>query len=509
MSRSAVRSMPSASWAFVLAVLALLAVRAMHLTGPLDDPHSWRQCDTVWMSRTFARHGIDVLHPQVCWLGGHRTLIFELPLVEAITALLERAFGIADVWDRLVGLAFYLVATVYFHRIVRAVTGPRPARFATLAWLALPLSQFYSRAAHVDFAAVAFTHALVWHALQAVRRRSWWHALGAGVAGALGAMIKAPDLLPLLPPLLLVWLAMPDVPNLARLALAGLVTTGGFAVWRHHVNAVNAAAPDWSFLPGYYKEVNPWWWYFGNWGQRLERAAWVRLARRLAFDVATPFGAIVAVAGLTWRPWRNGGHAAHDAPRAVPFLLAWALGSALYLLVFFPLNVIHNYYQIPFVAPVALAIGLGIDRLMSRPVVGGLVLVAFVAGCFATIRGLHYYRVDWRRVEAGRAIEARTRPGDLVIAADEDAGYSDPRLLERADRAGWSVATPDLTPDRVRRLEAAGARWVAAVTDTARASIPPAWLAPGEVAAVPLARHGEALGTLHLYDPGRVPAGAR
>lgn len=492
-----------AFWPWALAVTALLAVRALHFAGPLDDPHSWRQCDTVWMSRTFARHGLDWLHPQVCWLGGHRTLIFELPLPEALSALLDRAFGIRDAWDRVVGLAFFLVATLYFHRIVRALAGVRPARLATLAWLALPLSQFYSRAAHVDFAAVAFAHALVWHALQTLRHRSWAHAAVAGAAGALGAMIKAPDLLPVLPPLAMLWLAAPDLGNLARLAVTGLITTVSFVVWRHHVNTVNAAAPDWRFLPGYYKEVNPWWWYVGEWGQRLDRAAWGKLARRLVLDVATPVGALLVVPGLAWRPWR---HVPHDVPQPVPFLIAWAAGAVVYLLVFFPLNVIHNYYQIPFVAPAALVIGLGLDRLMARPVLGYLAVVAFVAGSFATIHKLHYYAVDWRRVEAGRAIARRTRGGDLVVASDEDAGYSDPRLLARADRAGWSLATRDLTPERVSRLAALGARWIAAVADTVPASTPPAWLAPAQVAADPVTHAGRTLAVLHLYDLTRIPA---
>src|SRR5262249_26967928 len=160
-------------------------------------------------------------------------------------------------------------------------------------------------------------------------------------------------------------------------------------------------------------------------------------------------GALLALPGLAWRPWRN---VPHEVPRPVPFLIAWALGTLGYLLVFYPLNVIHNYYQIPFLAPAALAIGLGLDRLMARPALGYAALLLFVAGAFVTIHKLHYYAVDWRRVEAGRVIAGHTRPGDLIVASDEDAGYSDPRLLVRADRAGWSVATRDLTPGRVARL---------------------------------------------------------
>ena len=123
---------------WLLAAGLLTALRLPHLGGPLDDPHSWRQCDTARYSLDFARHGIDLLHPVVCWLGAHRTLIFEFPLPEAISASLQRLFGIGEHWDRVVALAFFLAATIYLHAFLRLTAGRRTAWIATLAWLAFP-----------------------------------------------------------------------------------------------------------------------------------------------------------------------------------------------------------------------------------------------------------------------------------------------------------------------------------------------------------------------------------
>src|SRR5437867_5024804 len=100
-----------AAWAVSAAML--LSLRLGHLSGPLDDPHSWRQCDTAHYSLDFFRRGIDLLHPAVCWLGSHRTLILEFPLPEAISALLYHALGPDPRWDRVVSLAFFVIATVY------------------------------------------------------------------------------------------------------------------------------------------------------------------------------------------------------------------------------------------------------------------------------------------------------------------------------------------------------------------------------------------------------------
>jgi len=481
-----------------LAAAALVALRLPHLGGPLDDPHSWRQCDTARYSLEFVRHGIDLLHPAVCWLGGHRTLIFEFPLPEAMSAGLQKLFGVGEHWDRIVALAFFLAATFFLHRFLDLAAGRRTAWLATLAWLALPLGQFYSRAAHVDFAATAGAHALLYHGARAARGGGWAHAGGAALGGALAAMIKAPYLLPVLGPLALVALSATGIAPLLSLGAALLVTVIAFKLWRGHVDAVNARAPDWFFLPGYYKEVNPLWWYFGEWSQRLDRVSWFRIARRLIHEVATPPGVLIAFAAPLAAVRAT---ALKAGPRTLA--LAWAAGTLAYLLVFFPLNAIHNYYQIPFLAPVALLVALGFEAMWDRVRPAALVAaLLFAAMAIVSPLRIPYYGVDWLRIEAGRLIDARLPKDALVVACDHSSGYSDPRLLHRADRHGWPLAIPDLTPERLARLHALGARYVAIVTSDIRPELqPPAFLAAARTDSLPVVHPewNEAIGSLQLY----------
>jgi len=494
-----------------LLVLALLALRLPHLTGPLDDPHSWRQCDTIGYTQDFYRHGIDLLHPAVTWLGSHRTLVLEFPLTEAMAALLYHAAWPDPMWDRLLSLAFFGLATFHLHRIVRQIAGARPAWLATFAYLAMPLGQFYSRAAQPDFAATAFAHALLDHGLRAVRGRSLPHALAASLAGALAALIKSPYVLPVAPPLALALLAAPGAVPILLAAVAGAGPAIAFVLWRRHADAVNRTAPDWNFLPGYYKESNAAWWYFGTLAGRLDPASWIKVLRRLVFEVATPLGALLALVGLAGRAEDRG------APGARAFALAWVAGTLVYLAVFFPLNVIHSYYQIPFLAPAALLVGLGVDALWRRlPRLGGLapaplVVALFVLLAIAAVPRLGYYRIDWLRVEAGRLIAERVPPDDLVVASDHSAGYSDPRLLQRAEHSGWALAIPDLTPDRVTELARLGARWVAVVTDPEHPElVPPGFLDLRRVTHEPVMHGGHRLGTLDLYSlGGRMTLGVR
>jgi hypothetical protein len=97
--------------------------------------------------------------------------------------------------------------------------------------------------------------------------------------------------------------------------------------------------------------------------------------------------------------------------------------------------------------------------------------------------------------------------GDLVVACDHASGYSDPRLLYRADRLGWSVAIPDLDSVRVRRLQSEGARWVAVVTSPEHPELrAPAFLEPARTADGPLLHDGLTLGRLEVFELSRLPA---
>ena len=466
---------------FALALVLALLLRLPHLRGPLDDPHSWRQCDTSEITRGFVRGGIDVLHPQVNWLGAHRTLIFEFPLPEAIAAGLGGAHATDPFWDRLVALGFTVLAAFYLFLATREIAGPDVARIATVLFAFIPLLQFYSRAAHVDPCALAGAHGLLYHAIRATRGGGAGHVLAGALLGVMAAIVKGPYLAPVLLPLAL-FLARADARGRWAGALPVLLSAVAFVLWRRHVNAVNAMAPDWNWLPGYYKEVDPWWWYVGSWAERLDPAAWRKLAQRLVFEVATPLGALAALVGLARQP-----HASR-APDARLAMLLWLAGTAAYLAVFFPLNVRHNYYQLPFVAPVAVAIASGVVALAGardprRRWVAMAALFGVIALACVTPARRGYYRVDEVRVRAGEVLQRLTPPGALLVAVDRGSEYTDPRLLYRADRHGWAVRAEDMTEPLLERLVAEGATHVGWVQEPGEARLePPAFLAGRELA---------------------------
>ena len=349
---------------------------------------------------------------------------------------------------------------------------------------------------HVDFAAVFFGHAMLYHLLRGFGRDRPGHIVLGVLFGSLGFAIKAPYLFYLYLPLglYLVWRRIWARPLRAWLPLLALPVLA-FALWRWHSSQVNLKPPS----PVYPQYVDRAAWYFGALAERLDPTRWLILLQRLIFDVANPLGVLLAA----WGAW--GWLRARRQP-VVAFAASWLLGAALYLLTFFSLNWMHSYYQIPLLAPVALLAAAFLDRLAAAPRLvarlGAVALLLAMGAVSLWYTSRAYYHVDWRAVHAGELIRSHTAPDDLIVAYlyDDNRDYADPRLLYQARRRGWPVQALDLVPERIQPYVREGAAHLAVVEATPDPRLRPPWLAALPARQFPL-RHGEQdLGILRLYD---------
>ena len=507
----------SSALVYWLVFALLVAWRLPHLRGPLTDPHSWRACDTVHTALDFYRRGFDLMHPRVCWLGAHRTLLLNFPLSETMSALLYRAFGPDPMWDRVVSLFFGIVATLYAGATARVLAGGRAGRLTALAYLAIPLSQYFSRVPHIEFSVIALVNGTFYHALRAHEEDSLKHAVLGALCGIGAGLVKGPYLATLGLPLLAVLLHAPTPRRTLYAVAPFLAAMAAFFIWREHVDKINATVPDWNFLPDFYKEVNPLWRYTGTLQERLELANWIKIAHRLVYELASPVGCVFAVLALA----RAGGDRARPAVAGRTALDArwiavlWYVNCLVHVLVFFRLNAWHNYYQMPFIAPSALLIGFGADWAWDRmPRWGGVPSAALAFALFLGValwvpHRVGYDRVDWLRTEAGPLISAQVPKDDLVVTADYNTlPPTDPRLLFRADRDGWPMRANEITADRLAKLRPYGVRWVVVLTNPENPEcVPPAFLEPARTATVPVMHEGKRLGTLHVFQLSRLWAG--
>jgi hypothetical protein len=338
---------------------------------------------------------------------------------------------------------------------------------------------------------------MLYHLLRGFERGQVHHVLLGAAAGGLGFAVKAPYLFYLYLPLgvfLVHRRAWRNVPPLYWLSL--LVPLATLMLWRWNVSQINADKPPLDIYPRF---VERWQWYFGPLEQRLDAGNWLILLRRLIFDVASPVGFLLVVWGVYG--WLRG------TRRALRwFFASWALGLVLYVLVFFNLNRIHNYYQIPLLAIVSVAAAACLDQFaaLRRPygaIAVGL-LVVLLAGGSLWYSQLAYYHVDWRAIQAGQIIQEHSAPDDLVVTYlyDDNDENSDPRLLYHALRRGWSIRRSDIDRERLALYAGEGARLLAIVEVDPEEQVAPDWLAALPAQKVPLEHQAQELGTLYLYD---------
>ena len=424
-------------------ILILLSWRFLHFGETLDLPHDWRQADTAYYIWDFYQNGIDLFEPAVCWMGAAETVILEFPLPEAIVAQMQLWFGESMLLSRMLFFSFFLFCCFYFFRIVQLLWNEEVATFALLFYVSLPLSQYYSRAIHIDFFTQAFAFGVFYHCLAAIQQRSFRQLIWASGLAVIAFLVKVPYAFLLAFPILAYAYRQKAIRWLLLRSFVFIVPVGLFWWWQQYVHQINSQAPDWSYILNYRKFDENASWYFGTISQRLSPYPWKVITLRVLFEA----GGVLALAIL---PWLKSPRQLSDAEAT---LLAWLFGLAVYILLFFNLNVFHNYYQIPFLGPVAILLAIGLLGIRDR---WGINYSFAVALSFAILCTAYaewkYYEVPEELDIIAASIERSVPPEGLPIVVYQDFDCRNPRILGRAKRRGWSLEETAASAEVVERL---------------------------------------------------------
>ena len=427
---------------FHFGIATLIAVRCFHLGSEIDSPHDWRQCDTAYYIRDFYRNGIDLLHPAVCWMGASDTVALEFPLPEAIVAFFYHITGESIPIARLVFIWFFIGAVLYFYKIVRLVFDPLIAKWSILVYLALPLSMYYSRAIHIDFFVVFLTHAMAYYYLKGVLERRWGYILLSSIVTSLACMIKIPYVLIWAFPLGYYTFLQKSRQWVMRWLALYLIPLTAFICWQKHGFYINNHAPDLNYILGYHKMLPSAGWYFGTINQRLSLYSWWVLLNRGLFEVVGIGGLICFIASVFF----------YKSSKPFIFLIYWFVGLIVYVMIFFNLNLVHNYYQIPFLAPIALFLALGMKRIQDYYPKLNLMLCPMLILLNIGYTEKNYFKTAEDEIEIAELIRQHT-PDDALIAVTYDKmDCRNPKILFRSDRRGWSIEELALNPTVIDRL---------------------------------------------------------
>jgi len=448
---------------FYFAAAALIIQRFFHLRNGIEEPMAWRQFDTEVYAYSFFKNGIDLLKPSVCWLGSHKTLILEFPFVSAIISVFYKLFGHSVIYARIVILLFYIASAFYFYLIVKNLYNKRLAKFTLLVYLLLPMGIYYSRAVNIDFPVLFFSLGALYYYIIGFQKANFSYLVLATVFSLFGFLIKAPYQFIIYIPLLYFVIQTNKIKLFLKYLPLLILPAVVFIFWQKYTINTNASAPDWYFIPGYFKFTDMYSWYFGTLADRLYFSNWERLITRFIPEGITYIGLPFFVLGLFIKPENN---------RYNLFFYFYSVGGIIYLLLFFTLNLIHDYYQVPILVISSFFIGINIDfiyrklknisQLKANLITGFILAALIINGIWYAERW--YFKIDKVRTVSAEYIRNNTADNSLVIASIDNTDPRDPRILAPAYRYGWPIRTEDLNGALIDSLIKRGSNYLAITT---------------------------------------------
>jgi hypothetical protein len=445
----------------LLGILVLAAaLRFYGVHNPILDHPGWRQGDEAAIARNFAQLENDIGRPQTDYDGPPPNYVeLELQIVPYLAAQAYRAFGIHEIFARMIVIAFSLGTVVLLYLFGRDVFSPRAGLLAALAFAVAPGAVYYGRTFTPDTVMLFFmTGTLYW----------WWRFCDqrergdfawAVVFGALAWLAKPVALIAFVPIVAL---------ELSRQSWRGALKDG-------YLYAYAALTLIPSFF--YFRHVHAiaeWHWASGITGLHVLPAlrtaltsahgllaalqGMLALLRMLASTVLGPV-LFATFLGAWFALPRDG----RERDRQI-FFGAWLVAFAVY--VFTVVNVERvDYYLLPVLPLAVLMTGGALDNLATlialRPrwtTAAALAAALFVV-TYASMLEIHAYYTWSRPVYAAASELDRVLPrGALVVM-----GHYDPSVLYVIGRKGWEEDPLLWTVHDMQSAQRKGAAYFVAV----------------------------------------------
>ncbi len=410
-----------------VATLLAVVVHLPALGDALIGEHAFRQTQTAYPTLLFAQRGIDLLNPPLPVLGPPYEVPFELPLYQAIAALLMRLGLSVEVATRLEALAWFAVTGLLVWALVRRLAGPLAGACAGLAFVLSPFGLFWAHAALIEYMATAAAVGFGFASLRfsETHARRWLAA--ALVLGVVGSLVKITTWAFWVPLAVLVPLARRDRVAVAAMLGVSVVAAGVGLAWTAHADAIKAA----SVWTAPLTSSGLFTFNFGTIAQRLDPSTWLRIAFFLGILVVGVPGVVLAAAAV-------------PVARRSPQAWAWlgvAVAAIAPIVVLFNLYWLHDYYLAAVSPAWAAIVGLGLAALVAR---GGRVRVTAVALAVASIvAGAPYWTIAFggvrdpaNEVAQAAELDRLSTPTEDVVVEGNDWS---PEVLFYGRRTGYAL----------------------------------------------------------------------
>lgn len=420
---------------YFLLLLILAAgfyLRLYRINNPVADWHSWRQADTASVTRLYVQNGINLLYPRYHDISSIQTGIFnpqgyrmvEFPIYNAVGAILsESIHSISmEVLSRLITIISAVVTGFFLYLIGKRFIGKWGGLLSAFFYLFIPYNIYFTRVILPDPMGVTFGVVSLWTFIKFFDDSGDLYLYLSGIFFALMLLIKPYMAVYLIPMAYLMfkkygWKKIINDEKLRMKAmLFAIIAFAPFAAWR----VWEAKFPE--GIP-FYK------WAFNGNGIRFKPSWWYWLfGERLGHIILGSLGLIPFVFGVFNTKIKN------------LFIQWFLIGMFAYVAIVADANVMHDYYQIPVIPAIALAVAAGAVYLWNQTVFNKwLVRTTLVISIGAMlITGWNQIVGDFNInhpeiLEAGAEVDKIT-PKDAIVVAPYDG---DTAFLYATKRIGW------------------------------------------------------------------------
>lgn len=320
---------PSNPNAYLLIIfITAFLIRLININSPLLEFFPPRQTQTAEITRNIYKNGWpDFWTPKVRYFtnGSPIPYVLEFPLYNILVAVLYNLFGPNLIWGRIVSLAFFVLSSIVFYRLLIKTIPTFPAILAILFYSFSPLNILVSRSFQPD-------ELVLFLLLFAIYKKSW-------LIFSLAILTKLP--VAIFAPIMLyrsslsrnnfIKLALSIIPPLAWYYRAGKLTI-------HPAIARNFDLSNW-FQPQLWLQPN---WYFSLF--QIEQI-WVLTTLGLLFFWIGFWGKI--------------------SKKKIDLWLIWLANGILYLTLFNYHAMTHEYYHLFLLPPLSIFVGLGLSKILE------------------------------------------------------------------------------------------------------------------------------------------------
>ena len=409
----------------LIAILTVgLILRLWKLNIPLLEFYPTRQVQTADITRNFYQNDFNILKPTVSYLGkGYKPFLIEFPGYNFLVATLYSVFGPHEYFGRLLSILGWAISCYFLFQIAKKYAGDLGAKAALFFYSFSPLSVLVSRSFQPDQWMLTLSISAIYFIIKWKENQKILLFIATLICASLAFLLKAQSVIFTIVPIYFAILTSNSRSKLLLIfySFFALVPVG---LWTAFAAIQNRATPETAEV---FSLSN----YFG-WNIFLNLKYYSNIFGYEYNLVLLPVGLFLILIGL-----------AAKLAKDQYFLYWWFWAVIIYFLIFNKLNMVHEYYHLPFLPIAAIFIGIGCEKLITNfknllipktTLIFIFSILIFVMMLPPTLERAYTPIERFRSVlETAQTIKNLTKSNDLIIGA-MDGG---PTLVYYSGRAGW------------------------------------------------------------------------